>query len=51
MATAVVGTRSETSIEVQGEVTDGGGYVIGRATGTYRLITGFGTHARGRTGL
>jgi uncharacterized protein (TIGR00369 family) len=38
--------QSETAIEVQGEVVDGGGYVIGRASGTYRLVTGFANHAR-----
>jgi acyl-coenzyme A thioesterase PaaI-like protein len=43
VATARITSRDAESIEVTGEVADGGGYVIGRATGTYRLITGFGT--------
>ena len=44
VATGEIRSRSDTEIEVHGHVVDGGGYVIGRAVGTYRLITGFGTH-------
>jgi hypothetical protein len=46
VGTASVTSRSESVIEVEGEVVDGGGYVIGRASGTYRLVTGFGDHGR-----
>lgn len=46
LATAQVVGREGGSISVQGEVADGGGYVIGRATGTYRLVTGFVGHGR-----
>ena len=46
VASGEIHARSDTEIEVHGQVVDGGGYVIGRAVGTYRLITGFGTHGR-----
>lgn len=47
VATAAIVSRTDEEIEVAGEVVDGGGWVIGRATGTYRLVTGFGGHGRG----
>ena len=43
VATGEIASRSDTEIEVHGHVVDGGGYVIGRAVGTYRLISGFGS--------
>jgi uncharacterized protein (TIGR00369 family) len=39
-------SRDGDTLEVAAEVADGGGYVIGRGTGTYRLITGFAHHAQ-----
>ena len=42
VATASIASQSAAEIEVHGQVADGGGYVIGRATGTYRLISNFG---------
>ena len=41
VASGRIVARSAEAISVEGEVVDGGGYVIGRATGTYRLVTGF----------
>jgi acyl-coenzyme A thioesterase PaaI-like protein len=46
VATAQITERTPEGITVSGEVADGGGYVIGRATGTYRLITGFVSHGK-----
>jgi uncharacterized protein (TIGR00369 family) len=44
VATAELVARSPEEMTVDGQVADGGGYVIGRATGTYRLVTGFVGH-------
>jgi acyl-coenzyme A thioesterase PaaI-like protein len=44
VATGRIASRSESEIAVEGDVADGGGYVIGRAIGTYRLVTGFADH-------
>lgn len=46
VATAEIVSRSADEMSVEGQVVDGGGYVIGRATGTYRLIRGFAGHGR-----
>lgn len=46
VATAELVSRTDEEMGVQGQVVDGGGYVIGRATGTYRLIRGFAGHGR-----
>lgn len=45
VTTAWVVERGE-EIRVEGQVVDGGGYPIARGVGTYRLITGFGTHGK-----
>lgn len=44
VASGEITVHGERGIEVEGQVVDGGGYVIGRATGTYRLVSGFGGH-------
>ena len=44
VASARVAERVGEELHVAGEVADGGGWVIGRASGTYRLVTGFGGH-------
>jgi acyl-coenzyme A thioesterase PaaI-like protein len=46
VATARRLSREGDTLAVAAEVADGGGYVIGRATGTYRLITGFADHGK-----
>lgn len=46
VATAQLVARTDAQMEVEGQVVDGGGYVIGRATGTYRLVRGFAGHGR-----
>jgi len=46
VATGRIAERVGDTLHVAGEVADGGGWVIGRAQGTYRLVTGFGGHGQ-----
>jgi len=41
-----VTSHDESGVLVEAEAVDGGGWVIGRARGTYRLVTGFGGHGQ-----